>query len=383
MQKTISYENAFDLTESTVNSDTKVTFEYVPSLDGVRAIAVLVVVFFHATLVFPQFRYYFQGGFLGVDIFFVLSGFLITSILLKEFDQTENISLKNFYARRFLRLTPAYWFHLLIIFIFAYQIFPKIEVDKLFDNNTFVYSLLYLTNWQRALGSPDAAGLLGHTWSLAIEEQFYLFWSLALLLMLRKMSRKTVAITTFSLILLTLIFRAWRYTNSESYNFLYNSFDSRMDALLIGCLFSQIVAWRLIPQKFYESQWFDLLSLIALFITVAIFFNVYDSYKTPFLYQGGLTIFAFAVGVLIVWIVTHKTNKLNGLLQFSPLIWLGKTSYGIYLWHSAAIAFANEFDWSPIVKLLIALTLTLAITAFSYYAIELPFLRRKEFFKTA
>jgi peptidoglycan/LPS O-acetylase OafA/YrhL len=106
-----------------------------------------------------------------------------------------------------------------------------------------------------------------------------------------------------------------------------------------------------------------------------------DSYKTAFLYQGGLTVFAFAVGVLIVWIVTHKTSQLNHLLQFSPLVWIGKTSYGIYLWHSAALAFAERFQISPSAKLLLALTLTLAITTFSYYLIELPFLRRKEFFK--
>lgn len=381
MQKTLIYQNSIENVETIEKTESKVTFEHIPSLDGIRAVAVLVVLFYHSILVFPHFRTYFKGGFLGVDIFFVLSGFLITSILLKEFSHTETLSLKKFYVRRFLRLTPAYWFHLLFMFLSVYHFFPIKDANKLFENNTFWYALGYLTNWQSTLGDPDGAGLLSHTWSLAVEEQFYLFWALVLYLMLNRMKRKTIVYTTLALIIGTMFFRAWRVTDTASLNYLYSSFDSRIDALLVGCFFSQIISWKFLSKEFLSSSLFNNVGFAGCSVAVLIFFSVYDSYNTRFLYNGGFTVFAFAVGIVILWIATHKSSKVNYLLQIKPLVWIGKTSYGIYLWHAAAISFTAQFSWFPATKLLVALILTFAATAISYYVIELPFLRQKEHFK--
>ncbi|MEZ5425865.1 MAG: acyltransferase [Pyrinomonadaceae bacterium] len=359
----------------------KVEFSYVPSLDGLRAVAVLMVVFFHAILVFPAFQTGFSGGFLGVDVFFVLSGFLITSILLKEFDKTQNINLPNFYLRRFLRLMPAYWFHLAVLFFLGRFLFSSSEVELLNSHQNFLYAFFYLTNWQRALNGSEITGLLSHTWSLAIEEQFYLVWAGCLLLMLRRFGRKTIVSITGGLIIVTAFFRAIQYQGEGSVDFLYNAFNSRMDALLIGCLVGQFLSWWKLPERFLNSRGFDLAALISVLVSVSVFFNLPASYKTPLLYQGGLTIFAVSVGFLLIWLIKRPKNRIHKLLETSPFIWVGKTSYGLYLWHSAAIAFVQFSPFPPVFKLISALILAGSITAVSYFAIELPFLKLKEKFK--
>ncbi len=358
----------------------EVTFSYVRSLDGMRAVAVLAVVLFHAALVVPSFQHFFQNGFLGVDIFFVLSGFLITSIMLKEFDKTGDINFKNFYARRFLRLMPAYWLHLGVLFLFSYQLFTKAAADQLHSNGNFLYAFLYLTNWHRALNGSEVTGLLSHTWSLAIEEQFYLIWAGLLFLMLKRLNRKAIVATTICIILGTAMLRAWQYRGNESVDLLYHSFSSRMDALLVGCLVGMLAAWRMLPKSISKGKWFDLVSLTALLLLVGIFFNLGDSYRSAFLYLGGFTIFAVCVGVLIVWLVENSATAVHRLLETGPMVWLGKTSYGIYLWHCAAIAFVAIYPWPPFVKLSVAVALTLCVTAVSYYLIEGPFLRLKKRF---
>jgi len=362
-------------------SDEKVTFKYIAALDGMRAIAVLFVVFYHAILVFPAFDPYLQGGFLGVDIFFVLSGFLITSILLQEFDRTATIGFKNFYIRRFLRLTPAYWVHLSLLFFFAVYLYSAKQTEVLYSHDNFFYAFTYLTNVHRALNGAWITGILGHTWSLAVEEQFYLFWAGFLFLMLRRMKRSSIIATTAVIILTAAFFRAYRWQGPQSIDFLYHSFDSRVDALLIGCLVSQIVSWKILPKSFISSRYFDLLALFSLLIAVTFIFNLSDSYRTPFLYLGGLTIFALAVGVIIMWLAFHGKNKPGNLLEAKPLVWIGKTSYGIYLWHYPLLALFNNFPWSPLSKLVVTLTATFVITALSYYLIETPFLKLKDRFK--
>lgn len=358
------------------DSNTKVEFHYIQSLDGVRAIAVLLVFFYHAILIFPAFNIHFNNGFLGVDIFFVLSGFLITSILLKEFDETQTINFKNFYARRFLRLTPAYWTHLAILFLFATYLFTSSITDILYSNQNFVYAIFYLTNWQRALHGSDITGLLSHTWSLAIEEQFYLIWTFFLFLLLRRMKRFPIVLITAGIILGTALLRAYQWQGERSVDLLYNAFNSRMDALLVGCLVGQLTAWKFLPKNLNNSEWFNLLAICSLFIIV-MFLLYTSSYSSAFLYQGGFTIFALAVGVLIIWLTQCPKNLVSNILKTQPLVWLGKTSYGIYLWHSLVIAYVNQFSLPSFAKISIAIILTLIITSLCYYLIEQSFLKLK------
>jgi len=357
-----------------------VTFKYIPALDGMRAVAVLFVVFFHAVLIVPGLQPYTNGGFLGVDIFFVLSGFLITSILLQEFDRTGSMNFKNFYTRRFLRLMPAYWLQLAGLFVFATWLFPQDICEKLYANNNFLYAFLYLSNWQRALNGSEVMSLLNHTWSLAIEEQFYLFWAGFLFLMLRRLSRERIVSVTAGMIVFTAFFRAFRWQGRGSVDFLYNAFDSRMDALLVGCLVSQLISWGKLPQAFLSSRALDLLGLISLWVAVLIIFGLSDSYYSPFLYQGGFTLFALAIGMIVIWLVAHSNDRVSSVLSTGPLTWIGKTSYGLYLWHSISISFFFYFQMPPWLMLISAVLSAFSLTALSYYLVELPFLRLKQRF---
>ncbi len=382
----VEYENPPEiLTDETNVRENGIKFEYIPSLDGVRGIAVLLVFCFHAGLIFPFFKAHFQGGFLGVDVFFVLSGFLITSILLQEFDRTEKINFKKFYLRRFLRLMPAFWLFLAVMFCFSRQLFAESLAEQIYSNNTFIYALLYLTNWQRALNGSDIAGLLGHTWSLATEEQFYLLWAGLLFLMLTRLKRNSVIFVTATLVCATAVFRAFRWHGLDSVDYLYNAFDSRMDSLLIGCFVSQIVSWKMLPKSFLNSRAFNFLAVFSLLIAVAIIFNLPESYNSAFLYLGGFTIFSLAIGIIIAWLANDSKNLsrnyLRKFLEKKSVVWIGKTSYGFYLWHTAAISFVFPIFGKPLVRLLAALILSLSLTAISYYLLEIPFLKLKKKFK--
>jgi peptidoglycan/LPS O-acetylase OafA/YrhL len=366
-------------TRSSVETE-PVRFKYIKSLDGLRAIAVMFVVFYHAILVLPSLEPYLSGGFLGVDIFFVLSGFLISSILLDEYHKTHTVDLRNFYTRRFLRLMPAYWLQLTILYLFTDRFFTKALSDATYANNNFLYAFFYLTNWHRAYHGSFIAGLLNHTWSLAIEEQFYLVWAGLILLMMRGMTRKRIMIATLMFVGLAVWYRVFKWYGRGSVDLLYNSFISRMDALLIGCLASQVLTWRILPEAFLRSRWLDVAGISAAFVAIGIMFNLKETYFSSFLYLGGFTVFAIAVAVVIIWIANRRKGVGNKILECGPMVWIGKTSYGIYLWHSIAFAYIHQIEATPKFKLLAALALTLSLTAISYYALELPFLKLKKRF---
>lgn len=367
------------------DSEKTVRFEYVASLDGLRAIAVTLVFFFHAAPIFPFFKAHLQGGFLGVDIFFVLSGFLITSVLLHEYDRTGDINFRNFYTRRFLRLMPAYWLHLATLFLFANALFLEPVAAQLYADDNFVYALFYLTNWQRAFCGSEIAGLLGHTWSLAIEEQFYLVWAGLLCLLLRRFGRKSIVGVTATLVVAAAVFRAARWRGEQSVDYLYNAFDSRIDALLIGCLVSQLIAWRIIPRQILTSRAFGYAALSGFLIAAAVLFNLSESYKTAFLYQGGFTVFAVAVGIVVAYLAATAKNKTKNfaqkILETKAFVRVGKLSYGVYLWHSAAISFVFPIFGKPLVRLLAAFAITFFVASISYHWLEMPFLKLKKRFE--
>src|ERR1043165_5262412 len=152
-----------------------VRFEHHAVLDGVRGIAVVLVVVAHFASLSTENYHYFFAGLLGVDIFFVLSGFLITSILLQEFEVTNRINLKRFYVRRFLRLMPAYWACVLVMHFAGPLLLSPWEAQQAGSNRTLFFALIYMTNWQLVFG--DYIGVFTHLWSLAVEEQFYLIWA--------------------------------------------------------------------------------------------------------------------------------------------------------------------------------------------------------------
>lgn len=188
----------------------------IPGLDGLRGVAIVAVFFNHTQAL--------SGGFLGVDLFFALSGYLITSILLNEFEMTNSISLRHFYYRRALRLLPA-----LLVFLAIYG--PRAGW------RATASTLFYFANWQ----SFESLGPLVHTWSLSIEEQFYILWPMALLGMLRlKLSKAQIAVALTCLVITIILWRLFLLKTCTPWERVYRGTDTHADGLLIGCIFALV-----------------------------------------------------------------------------------------------------------------------------------------------
>jgi len=346
--------------------------EYVPELTGLRALAVFLAFSEHAAI--PSLA----GGWIGVDIFFVLSGYLITSILLSEWKRTDAIRLGRFYAKRALRLYPALILMLLLgIFFFRY----------LGDGGTLVgYGK---TAFLGASYTQDFAlgffyqpyGNLGHTWSLAVEEQFYLFWAPVLLLLLKFGRRPAVWLVGFiclswvSLIMTT----AHTYNPPETY---YRP-DTRMNELFLGCL----IAFLLERFKAPLARSRPLSILMAPIGIAGIFFiEVYsNSYSRLYSYPQQEIGAGLAAGVLLIGLViAPSAAPLNRFFRLRPIVWLGTISYGIYLYFIPVIVLLNvyfgEHGWSNRDNALLAaqIVCTLGMASLSYYLVERRFLAMKD-----
>ncbi len=355
-----------------------VAFRHTPALDGVRGIAIIVVMIFHLEWIINAIGPYVKGGFLGVDIFFVLSGFLITSILLVEYERTSMLSLKNFYVRRSLRLMPALWLFIICFYIFGPHMLPGFNEKVQEGPYDFVYALTYTMNWVSATDSVTNLNL-NHTWSLSIEEQFYILWSLILFKSFsEKRSRKTIFFLTVGLIMALGISRAVRAALGSNTRILYYSTDTRIDSLLVGCATSMIFIWGLIPQKRLKTIWFKVLlwvSIIASVICVATF-----SHVDVALFIYGLPVFTLSNAVIIYWLVTTEGTLLHKLLENRFLGWIGKISYGLYLWHFFLYDYAKNTFADRFTQVFVGITMAFTISALSYYLLEQPFLRLKHLF---
>jgi peptidoglycan/LPS O-acetylase OafA/YrhL len=352
-----------------------VNFSHIPALDGLRGIAVLIVMVYHLEFLLPALDLWVSGGFLGVDVFFVLSGFLITSVLLKEYDKTQKINLWRFYLRRFLRLMPAYWLFLSVLYFFAFDILPYQEAVSIHSDGNFIYAFFYLMNWHSA--SDGGGGNLNHTWSLAIEEQFYIFWSLFLFQVFSKSrSREQITLLTAGVLILLIVWRAARVQSGATISTLYYSTESRMDSLLFGCLASMIFNWRLWSPTFLSSKLFSYLVFVSLI--GASFILLLVTHEDFFIYYGVLSVFAASIALIILWLATQKRGKIHRVLEFSGLTWIGRISYGLYLWHYAFYEFAKKSVVSPILQVVCGIVLAFLAATLSYYLLERPFLKLKD-----
>lgn len=340
---------------------------YRPALDGVRAVAILAVLAFHLSgdITAPVVR----GGFLGVDIFFVLSGFLITTLLLEEQAVSGSISLGRFYARRALRLFPALFVVVTVWVAYALTLGPAAAVrHSLWE--TFA-ALTYWNDWLRSFVHWPDTGLT-HTWSLSIEEQFYVLWPLVLIALVPLRRWRTLAAVTVAGALASAIWRASLWESDESVTRLYHALDTRADTLLVGCLLAVVLYTRGASALRSPIRW---AAPAALVLVVA---ALTQSLMTSKLYYaGGFTVFAAAVAVLIAYAVIDDGSLLARLLRLGPLVWLGRISYGLYLWHwPILVMLRDHVDRTRYVAPL-AFVLTLAAAALSHRFVESPFLRLK------
>lgn len=365
---------AFSNVSQADTDKTAAAFGHFPALDGLRGVAVLIVMAYHLEYLLPGLSGIVKGGFLGVDVFFVLSGFLITSILLKEQSKAGQINLKNFYMRRVFRLIPAYWTFLIILYFFGNQLLQKVEASVIYSNNNFFFAFAYLQNWRSCSGI--ISGNLNHTWSLAIEEQFYILWSLILFFAFKQgLARKQITLITVGLVAVIVIQRAARIVAGTDAQVLYYSTDTRIDALLIGSVAAMIYTWKLIPLNNLLSRKFNIAAFSSLIVAITILMNFGH---TDFdIYFGILSIFAISVAILILWLVTQEKNIVHKLFENRVLTWIGNVSYALYLWHYLSYQFAKKtFDSRP-VQVIAGIAFTFAAAALSYYLIEKPFLRLK------
>jgi peptidoglycan/LPS O-acetylase OafA/YrhL len=348
---------------------------YSPQLDGVRGISILGVLLVHTNHTFGWSIL--SGGNLGVDLFFVLSGFLITSILLRELNTSGRIDFKKFYARRALRLVPALLVMLAITMTAAPFFYsPQEKTDTWLAG---LLSFLYVTDFAIAFFETPL-GAFRHTWSLSIEEQFYLAWPITLLgLSCFLVKRKRIAWTVGMLAIGFASWSAFVWWYSESIARTYYSVDTRAVSLLIGSIAGMIFSWRLLDEYPHSKPVLHALSFLSLGI-IGIGF-VSTDYSTPILYQYGFFVFGVAAAILILSVVTFENSIITNAVRVKVFVWLGSISYGIYLWHYPIFKAVHDFtgDWYE--KLLVVLGLTLATAYLSYHFIERPFLQLKERFR--
>jgi peptidoglycan/LPS O-acetylase OafA/YrhL len=353
---------------------------YRPSLDGLRGVSILAVMSYHLGFI--------RGGFLGVDIFFVLSGFLITTLLTDEWIRSGSISFRKFYMRRALRLLPA----LVVLAItcdFATVIFarlywpPEAFVPVVFGMAyASLVALFYVTNW--VMISGQTLWILGHTWSLSIEEQFYVLWPLCLLALLKWIRHRGLILSFLTLgIASSLILRIALVRADAPVTRVFVGLDTRFDELLIGCMVGVLCSWGLLATS-RRSQLLLAAGAVAGAATLAVLLWKASS-KEPAMLQGGLTVAAGSAGVLIADIVARPAGWLARALGREPLVGIGRISYGLYLWHfpivygcGALIVDGSRPDL-PRAALAIGLTFVAAIASFRW--VERPMLRLKRRFE--
>lgn len=333
------------------------TTTYIDAITGLRTLAVLLVFACHTYVgVLP-------GGFIGVDIFFVISGYLITSILLKEAARTGSISLSSFYKRRAFRILPASLFCTLLVYLGAPWLLSQGGEDA---GLNAVASTLSFMNWLRAL-TTTTGGALGHYWSLAVEEQFYAFWSLIVLAAALRGHIRSVPAIAAILLVASMAWRTYLWLSGAGDARIYNGLDTHSDGLLIGCILAGLKDHPAVAR--IASFW--PIACAALMIELVLF----DA-ASPWLWLQIPV--ASATAAVIVSSAIAGGNLLSRLMATAPMVYLGKRSYSFYLWHFPVVSFFFASGISRSLWFLPSLLICLAISEISYRLIESPFLQWKD-----
>ncbi|MDQ0418055.1 peptidoglycan/LPS O-acetylase OafA/YrhL [Croceifilum oryzae] len=351
---------------------------YVPGLDGLRAFAVLAVVVYHLKI-----NLFAPGGLIGVGIFFVLSGYLITDILITQWKHHRKIDLRDFWIKRARRLLPGLLF-LLIVVVIGMTISNPSRLANLWGD--LLASLLYITNWWFIVSDASyfshfsAPSPLLHLWSLAVEEQFYLIWPFLLALGLgvirkRKWMVMIILLGAFiSALAMALLYQPGLLDQSR----IYYGTDTRAFALLIGAVLAFYCSIQNIPEKIDTSRRVKVgISLLGaggfiILLWMILFTNEVD----PFLYKGGMVLQCVATAALIMAIVYPSAKWFHRIWEWGPLRWLGIRSYGIYLWHFPVLALPLptilEGEEYAIIRAVIQISAIIIIAALSWKFIEKP-----------
>lgn len=339
-----------------------------PRIDGLRAVSALLVILYH-------YGYTFIPAGFGVMVFFVISGFLITWLLLKEREKSGTVSLKNFYIRRALRIFPAFycfWICVTVLLIVLHRsiIWPQA-----------ISSFCYVANYYQGLhGYPSTAYAL--TWSLSVEEQFYLLWPLTFLLLSK--SPKKLAITVCAMIGAVWIYRlTLHFTHLAPEEYIYTSFDTRIDHLLIGCALAIALRFGFLSRVWLQlgrrSAWMGA-TLLLILGSMSLGYRYGIAYRNT----AGFIVDPMLVAVLLVQLLSF-TSRWTTWLDWPPIAYLGTISYATYLYHEVAMgavgALVHRFQLPQWVTLAGGLAVVYAVASISYVIIERPCLRMKDRFQ--
>jgi peptidoglycan/LPS O-acetylase OafA/YrhL len=346
-----------------------------PGIDALRAIAVLAVFFYHAG------AGWMPGGFLGVDVFFVISGYLITALLLSEFRKHDHVSVIAFWLRRARRLLPAVAVMIAVTLIVAALLIPS-DINRLRGDG--LASLLYVNNWHlilthqsyfQSFGRPS---LFRHLWSLSVEEQFYLLWPLLFAAGMALFGRKRLLMGVIAGALLSTLLMIVLFDPFNTNRVFYGT-DTRAVGLLVGVALALVWHPNDLREGGRRAGWMlNVIGVVALALILRDFFTVHDF--EPSLYKGGFLLLAIFTGALVATLA-HPAARLGRILGNPPLVWLGLRSYSFYLWHWPILMLTRPHLDVPLsgpFLVVLQLGATLLLADLSYRYVEQPFRHRRD-----
>ena len=348
--------------------------QYIPAIDGLRAVAVAAVILYH--LGFS----WIPGGFLGVDLFFVISGYVITRLLLDSIERSGGLDLRGFYKARARRLLPPMIF-MIVVTAFYITIWAQDSVKRFVTDIPF--ALTGTINWWlvakeqdyfEAIGRPP---LLQHTWSLAVESQFYLVWPVILLLVLKRFGKKVIPFAALLIALISaslLFYVSLQLDASSDVSHIYFGTDTHSVGLFLGAALA--VSW--IPQNFKSEvsaraqNFIDLIGVFGLTGILATFLLIDESSPTAYKIAFPL---AAIFGVAIITSIVHPASRFAPILQNRVLLWIGERSYAIYLWHWVIFQISRprvDIDGQDWALIAVRILIVLALADISLKLVELP-----------
>ena len=353
---------------------TKRGIQHIPAIDGLRAIAVTAVIFYHLGFA------WIPGGFLGVDLFFVISGYVITRLLLDSIARSGGLDLRGFYKARARRLLPPLVF-MIVVTAFYISIWAQDSVKRFLTDTPF--SLSGLMNWWlvakeqdyfEAIGRPP---LLQHTWSLAVESQFYLVWPVLLLVILKRFGKKVIPVAALAIALFSgtaLFLVSLQLDASSSVSHVYFGTDTHSIGLFLGAALA--VSW--IPQNFKSEvsnkaqNFIDFIGVFGLVGILGSFLLIDESSPTAYKIAFPL---AALFGAAIVTSIVHPASRFAPILQNRVLLWIGERSYAIYLWHWVVFQITRprvDIDGQDWALIALRILVVLALADISLRLVELP-----------